>query len=128
MNQLLTGSGAIATLTPPKYEQIFIESVTIDVPLSDLGSTNPSVTLSGSYSGVYTFHSSVSTEIAFTTSESVTVSVSNFSSGYSAIIDYIYKGSGVTNHQFIDLNRTGLLLPNRLLHPITPVNASGDLH
>jgi len=121
MNQLLTGAGSV-TLTPPKYEQIFIRSVDITGPTTG----SASLTISGSVSGVYNIYSEMENlEKAFLTDETVTLTMSG--SGLISVA-YDYKGSAVNNWQFIDLNRKELLLPNRLLHPITPVNASGDLH
>lgn len=108
----LTGSGAATTLTPGPYQGLLIQSVVLDIPLDEVGTTDPAVTLSGSVSGVYSFHGSVSPCIRYSVNETVAVSTANFTSEYSAIVKYIVYGDGKAYYN--DINKSQLPIPKRL--------------
>lgn len=112
LSHILNGVNASGTLTPPPYQQVVIRSIDIDVPLDEVGTTDPSVTVSGSTTGAYTFHHSVSPTLRFRTDEQVLMSAANFTAEYSAVINYVYAGDSAG--YYIDLNKSQLPLPERL--------------
>lgn len=112
LSEILSGVNASGTLTPYPREQIVVNYIDIDVPLDEVGTTDPSVTLSGSVTGAYTFHHSVTPNIRFTTDEIVTLTTANFTAEYSAIIGYVVAGSSAG--YYAELNKSQLPLPSRL--------------
>jgi len=90
-NLVITGSTS-NTLTPPKDFGIVVKNIEIDLPLPDLDTANPLVTISGSTTGAYLFHSDASPELRYTVNEDVVVTTSGFNSDYSTYIHYIYYG------------------------------------
>jgi hypothetical protein len=84
----LTGSGIAGTLPAVTAMGYQINSVEIDVPLDEVGSTDPQVTLSGVRTGAHTFHSSVSPYLRFTSNEQIDITTANFTAEYSVIIGY----------------------------------------
>lgn len=83
-----TASGLISSISGLGTE---IRSVEIDVPLDEVGSTDPSVTLSGALTGAYTFHSDTTLNLRYGT-EDVYITSTNFSGEYSAIVRYVRYG------------------------------------
>lgn len=110
--EILTGSGATATLTPGPYQGLQINCITLSFPSDEIGSADPSVTVSGAVTGAYTFHSSVDPNLRFTRDEAVVVTANAFTAEYSAIVKYVTFGDG--SNYYNDLNRTQLPLPSRL--------------
>jgi hypothetical protein len=109
---VLTGSGSLGTLVPPSYQGINISSVTIDIPLDEIGTTDPSVTISGSVSGVYNIHAGSSLNIRFQTGETVYLTANSFTNEYNAVINYtIFGGQGAGMY---DINKSQLPIPSRL--------------
>lgn len=109
MTEILVGSGATATLVPGPYQGIVINSIGISIPNDEVGTTDPSVSLSGSVSGVYSFHSSVAPNIRYITDETVLVTTSGFTAETSAVVSYTIYGDG--SAFYIDLNKSQLPLP-----------------
>lgn len=92
MNTLIiSGVSAGGTITPGPNQGIQIESIELAISMDD--TSDPSVTLSGATTGVYTFHNSISPHLRFYKDEAVTVSSTNFSGEYSAAINYLTWGS-----------------------------------
>ena len=112
LSEILTGSGATATLTPGPYQGIQINVISLSFPSNEIGSADPSVTISGAVTGAYTFHSNVEPAIRFTKDEAVVVTTTGFTAEYSAVVKYVNFGDG--SNYYIDLNRTQLPLPSRL--------------
>lgn len=110
---VITGSGAAASLVPPPYCGIQVKSINITLPMDEMSSATPCVTLSGSVSGLYSFYNNIEPDIRFGVNETVTVTTANFTDDYSAVIKYVLYGNGQT--YYIDINKAQLPLPNRLI-------------
>lgn len=93
---IISGVGANGAINPGPYQGIQVESIELDVPLDEVGSSDPSIILTGATTGTYTFHNSVSPHLRFYKDETVTISGANFSGEYSAIINYLTYGSQET--------------------------------
>lgn len=91
-SMILTGSGASNTWSGSPMLAMEVRSIEIDIPLDEVGTTDPSVTLSGSLTGAYTFHSDTDVKIRFKPNEDVYVTTENFTSEYSAVINYLQVG------------------------------------
>lgn len=89
---ILTGVAASGTIVPGPRQGVQIEHLEIDLPLDDVGSTDPNVTLSGSTAGATTFHGDTSPKLRFGVDETVYVTTANFTADYSAIIKYVSYG------------------------------------
>lgn len=89
---LLNGSGITGTISGHDDLGIHIKSLEIDVPLDEVGSTDPYVTLSGSSTGAYTFHSDTTLDLKYAVGEDVGITTTNFTSEYSTVIRYVYYG------------------------------------
>lgn len=109
---ILTGSGAVGTITPGPYQGIQIDSITFNIPMDETTTTDPSVTISGSVTGVYTFHNSSELGIRFRANEVVSLSTNGFTEEYAAIIKYTVFGDSSAYRD--DLTRSAMPLPSRL--------------
>lgn len=89
------------------------KKVNLDIPLDELGNTDPSVTLSGQYTGAMTFHSDNNNiEQRFQPNEDIYITSSNFSGDYSATVNYIEAGD-MTSYMQTDISRVnGGIVPN----------------
>lgn len=112
MEQLIitgaTASGLIQAISGLGTE---IRSIEIDVPLNEVGTTDPSVTLSGSLTGVYTFHSDTTLDLRYGT-EDIYVTTTDFGAEYSAIIRYVRYGDQTC--LLNTRNMSAIPLPSRL--------------
>lgn len=99
---ILTGTNASGTIPWHHGLGIEIRSVEIDLPLSEVGTSDPSVTMSGA-DVVFTAHSDTTLNLRFPHQYDVTLNTSNFGTEYSAIIRYVYYGDQAshmtTRHQ-----------------------------
>jgi len=84
---------ATGSITPGPHQLIQVETVDMDIDMSNIGSEDVTVTLSGALTGVYTFHSPVAPKIRFYKDEVVNITTANFSGDYNAIIGYLLVGS-----------------------------------
>lgn len=110
---IVNGENASGVLSTYHNMGIEIRGVSLDIPLDEVGTTDPSITLSGSVTGTtYTFHHSVEPTIRFARNEDVYLTTSNFSGEYSAVINYLVYGDG--SMYYADLNKSQLPLPSRL--------------
>lgn len=104
MNTLIiSGSGAIGTITAPSGLAVMLKSIQIDMPMSDIGTVDPVVTFSGVYNGAFNVNSTVvNIDKRYGNEEEVSISTSAFGDNYSAIISYIYVGDSPTflNNKF----------------------------
>lgn len=71
---------------------VTIKSIEIDVPLNEVGTTDPVVTVSGSATGAYSFHSDTTLELDFAKGEDVYITSDAFTAEYSAIVRYVRGG------------------------------------
>lgn len=69
-----------------------VRSVEIDLPLDEVGTSDPSVTLSGN-GVVHTFHSDTTLNLRFPYQYDVTITGNNFVADYSAVVRYVYYGA-----------------------------------
>lgn len=88
-----------------------VRSIEIDLPLDEVGTTDPMVTLSGSLTGSYSFHSDTTLDLRFGT-EDIYITSSGFTAEYSAIIRYVRFGDQECWKQTKDISK--LPLPSRL--------------
>ena len=92
---IYNSSNSTGTLNPnaldgsAKNQGFEIRTIEMDVPLDEVGSTDPSITLSGAWTGSYTFHSSVSPNLRFKHNETVNVTTSLPTAEYSISVKYI---------------------------------------
>lgn len=93
MEQIII-SGVNASGTIPAYQGqgIHIKSIEINLPLNQVGTNDPTVTLSGSQVGALSFHGDTTLEQRYTYGEEVNITSANFSGNYSAIIRYLRYG------------------------------------
>lgn len=89
---ILNGVNASGTLEALPGLGIHIKSVEIDLPLDQVGTTDPSVTVSGSVQGAYTFHGDSTMELRFDKGEEVNITTDTFAADYTAIIRYVRYG------------------------------------
>lgn len=103
--KLISGVNASGTIQIDPTQYAYIKSVEIDLPLDEVGTTDPSVTLSGSLTGANTFHSDTTLDLRFQPNEDVYITTSNFSGEYSAIIRYVIGGSNKEVYNNTDTTR-----------------------
>lgn len=72
-----------------KNQGVVIHSIQMDVPLDEVGTTDPTITFSGSWTGAYTFHSTITPELRFKHNEPISISTSLPSAEYSITVNYI---------------------------------------
>lgn len=89
---ILNGSGVSQTWTAGPMQAMYVKLIDIDLPMDEVGTTSPSVTLSGQYTGAYTFHGGVQPNLRFKANEDVYITTSNFTSEYTAVINYVRVG------------------------------------
>jgi hypothetical protein len=82
----VSASGFLKGIGGHGYE---IKSIEIDVPLNEVGTTDPAVTVSGSVTGAYTFHSDTTLELRFGRGEDIYITTNSFTAEYSAVIRYV---------------------------------------
>lgn len=85
----VNASGMIR-LNPTQYA--LIKSIEIDVPLDEVGTTDPTVTLSGAITGAQTYHSDTTLELKFAPNEDIYITSDSFTAEYTAIIRYQIAG------------------------------------
>lgn len=95
-------SGMLAGSPCLSYE---IRSINLDIPLDEVGLSDPHLTVSGSQTGAYTFHSSTEAKIRFRPNEDIYITTTNFSGDYSAIINYLQAGD-MTSYMQADTARS----------------------
>lgn len=88
---IITGASASGVIPAVSGLGAEIRSIEIDIPLNEVGSTDPSVTISGALTGAYTFHSDTTLNLRYGT-EDVFVTSTNFSGEYSAVVRYVRYG------------------------------------
>jgi hypothetical protein len=88
----LNGVDASGQLNKIPTMAYLIDSIEIDLPLSDVGNTDPSITISGSLTGAYTYHNSVKPNIRFLPNETVYFTTAGFSGEYTALVNYVQIG------------------------------------
>lgn len=108
---IITGASASGLIGAISGLGAEIKSIEIDVPLNEVGSTDPSVTLSGALTGAYTFHSDTSLDLRYGT-EDVYITTDAFDTGYSAIIRYVRYGDQTCMLNTRNMNT--IPLPSRL--------------
>lgn len=92
MKTIMLSSGVSTTLPATTAIGYQIESIEMDIPLNDVGNYDSSVTLSGVYTGSYTFHSSVHPKLRFGSNEAVEISTDGLTNEMTAIIGYTQYG------------------------------------
>lgn len=101
----MSASGSLPSLNAIGYK---IHSIELDVPLDEVGSTDPSITISGAYTGSHTFHSTVKPDITFGHGEAIEITTSNFGTEYSAIVSYQKFGD---QSRYMDANPDRAYIP-----------------
>jgi hypothetical protein len=104
----VSASGLIGAISGLGAE---IKSIEIDVPLNEVGTSDPSVTLSGSLTGAYTFHSDTTLDLRYGT-ENIYITTDSFGAEYSAIIRYVRYGS--QTQAMLQKDNSKWALPSRL--------------
>ena len=89
---ILNGSGVSHTWQSTPMQAMVVKSIDVNMPLDEVGSTDPSITLSGQYTGAHTFHGSSQFNLRFKANEDVYITTQNFTSEYNAIINYVRVG------------------------------------
>lgn len=89
---ILNGSGVSHTWNASPMQAFNAKLIEIDIPLDEVGTTDPTVTLSGQYTGAHTFHSSTQVNLRFKANEDVYITTENFTSEYTAVINYVRVG------------------------------------
>lgn len=98
---ILSGPTATGVISAVKGLGVDIRSVEIDVPLDEVGTTDPAVTISGNV-GAYTFHSDTTLNLRYGNTEDVVVTTNGaFTAEYSAIIRYVRTGD-MTAYMYAD--------------------------
>ncbi len=114
MEQLIiTGATASGMLLDLPGQRTLLKSIEIDLPLSEVGSSSPSVTVSGSVLGAYTFHRDTTLDLQFGYGEAVYITSANFSGDYSAVIRYLRGGDSHCSRYINDPHFT-IPIPTRL--------------
>jgi len=112
MEQLIiTGASASGLISAISGLGAEIRTVEIDLPLNEVGTTDPSVTLSGALTGSYTVHSDTTLDLRFGT-EDIYVTSANFGAEYSAIIRYVRYGD--QTQAMLQKDNSKWPLPSRL--------------
>ena len=104
----VTASGLIPAMGGLGTE---IRSIEIDVPLNEVGSTDPIVTVSGALTGSYSFHSDTTLDLRYGT-EDIYITTEDFTAEYSAIIRYVRYGDQQCSHIMGSISQ--IPLPSRL--------------
>ena len=86
------GVGAAGTLEAQHALGYQVNSIEFDIPLDEVGTTDPSVTLSGIYTGAITFHNDATFTKEFGYNEVVHITSELSTAEYSAVIDYVLFG------------------------------------
>ena len=108
---MLIGSAASGLISAISGLGVEIRSVEIDLPLNDVGTTDPSITLSGTITGAYTFHSDTTLNLRFGT-EDVFLTTADFSDTYTGIVRYVRYGDQTNAMETKDIGK--IPLPSRL--------------
>lgn len=95
---IVTGVGASGLIGADGGLHTEIRSIEIDLPLDEIGTTDPRVTVSGSAAGAYSFHSDTTLDLRFGNGEDVYITTSGFSAEYSSVIRYLKVGAGCRCH------------------------------
>jgi len=113
MNTLIiTGATASGVIQPGPGQGIRVETVELDIPLDELGTTDPTITLSGAISGATSFHGGINPKLRFYQDESVYLTTSGFTAEYSAVVKYLTYGS---QEEYLNTrNMSAIPLPSRL--------------
>lgn len=115
LSTIITGTNASGLLCPPDGLAIEIRGIQIDVPLNEVGSTDPSVTLSGRYTGAVKFHNDVTVTKQFGYNECVYITSELATAEYTAVIDYLLVGCMDCNTPVLSGYRTNWIpVPKRL--------------
>lgn len=112
---IIAGASASGIIEAKSGLGVEIRTLEIDVPLNEVGTTDPAVTLSGSLTGSYTFHSDTTLDLRFGT-ENIYISTDNFGSEYSAIIRYVRYGDQTAT--MLQKDNSKWPLPSRLTRRI----------
>lgn len=102
---IMTGTNASGLIEALPGLGVQIKSIEIDVPLNEVGTTDPVVSFSGSVQGLYSFHSDTTLELRFDKGEDVYITTADFTAEYSAIVRYVRYGEqdcymAINNPQF----------------------------
>ena len=111
---IIVGSSASGVIQPGPSQGIQVEAIELNLPLDEVGTTDPIITLSGSITGAYSFHSSISPQLRFYKDEAVYLTTTDFTSEYSAVIKYVVYGS---QESYLNTrNMSAIPLPSRLIN------------
>lgn len=102
---IVTGVNASGMIKIDPTQYAYIKSVEIDLPLDEVGTTDPQVTLSGSLTGAKTFHSDTALDLRFQPNEDVYITTSNFTADYSSVIRYVIGGANKEVYNNTDTTR-----------------------
>lgn len=93
MEQLIiSGTGASGVIDTPSGLYTLIKSVKIDYPQNLKNTVNPVVTISGHITGATSFHDTINLDYKFYPSEDISITTTNFSGEYNAVINYVFGG------------------------------------
>lgn len=102
---IIAGVNASGSIQIDPTQYAYIKSIEIDVPLNEVGTTDPAVTLSGSLTGAHTFHSDTTLDLRFQPNEDITITSDAFTAEYSAVIRYVVGGSNKEVYNNTDTTR-----------------------
>lgn len=103
--RIVSGVNASGTITIDPTQYAYIKSIEIDMPMSELSTSDAAVTLSGSNTGANTFHRDTTLDLRFQPNEDVYITTANFSGDYSAIVRYVIGGSNKEVYNNTDTTR-----------------------
>ena len=112
MEQIIIAGASASGLIPAiSGLGVEIRTIEIDMPLDELGSTGPYITVSGALTGAYNFYGDTSLNLRYGT-EDIYLNAVNFSGSYSAIVRYIRYGDQTC--MLNTRNMGAIPLPSRL--------------
>lgn len=108
---IINGVNASGLIEIDPTQFAIIKSVGIDLPLDEVGTTDPIVTLSGSVTGAHSFHSDTELNLQFTPNEDIYITSSAFTADYTGVISYVIGGANKEVYRTTDTSE-----PGRYLH------------
>lgn len=112
---IITGTNASGRICPPDGLGVQIRNIQIDVPLNEVGTTDPTVKLSGIYTGDVIFHSDIDLTKQFGYNECVHIFTTLPTNEYSAVINYLLVGDMRCNQPELSGMRSNFIpVPRRL--------------
>jgi hypothetical protein len=104
-SKILSGANASGFLAGSPNIATEVQNISLGIPLDEVGTSDPTITLSGASTGAYTFHNNTAAKIRFQPNEDIYISTSGFSAEYTAVINYLLVGD-MSSYMQTDPTRT----------------------